>query len=559
MKQLDTSLLKVTSKDLGNISTQYGLTVSGSNGSVSLINKVDLKLDTEFDTEHGTMSLEQFKDSNHQKVRCQAKFRPDSTSWNGYLGKHKDGSPFHYDNGTHIKYVIPKQLVAKGLWSKHNRPLTDTGNAERFVDLADGYCWYIPELSRFIVFINDMWGYASVSTIELATKTVARSILIEAAACSNDQMKDQLNSWQKYSESRFGRKNMLELVRGEISLSFSKIDENKDLIGCKNGVVDLHLQKLITPDRDNFVVSKMCVSFDPGATAPRFERFIDEITSGDKQVATYIQCVFGMMLLGRNPKQIMLMLVGHGSNGKSLLLETMLDIFGDYGISVEPELFLITRNADSSRPRPEVVKLAGKRLCITSEPPKGLGLNENLIKRLTGSDTLSARIPYAKEEVSFRPNVVPIMSSNHDVRIEGTDHGIWRRIKQVPFNAQFEPDKEKGLDKKLLSERDGIFNWLLEGVKIYLNDGLIEPQVIADNTKRYRSNQDVVSEWITDYCIINQGDEKQKILYGSYFDWCISNNLKPLESRDFHTELRGKGYAVDRSRNGKPVIDLKLK
>ena len=186
-------------------------------------------------------------------------------------------------------------------------------------------------------------------------------------------------------------------------------------------------------------------------------------------------------------------------------------------------------------------------------------MNENLIKRLTGNDTLSARIPYAKEEVSFRPNVVPIMSSNHDVRIEGTDHGIWRRIKQVPFNAQFEPDKEKGLDQKLLSERDGIFNWLLEGVKMYLKNGLSEPQVIADNTKRYRTSQDVIYEWITDCCLINQGDEKQKILYRSYLVWCQSNNYRPLESRDLYAELRGKGHAVDRSKNGKPVGGLKLK
>ncbi len=559
MRQLDTSLLKVTSKNLGHISTQYGLTVSGSNGSMSLINNVDLKLDTEFDTKLGKMSLEQFKDSNHQKLRCQAKFRPDSSSWNGYLGKHKDGSPFHYDNGTHIKYVIPKPLIAKGLWSKHKRPLTDTGNAERFVDLANDYCRYISELTRFIIFIDDTWGYASVSVIELAIKTVARSILNEAAACSSDQMAVQLTRWQQYSESRSGRNNILELVKGEISLPFSKIDENKNLIGCKNGVVDLQLQTLIPPNRDNFIVSKMSVSFDPGATAPRFKQFIEEVTSGDKQIATFLQCVFGMMLLGKNPKQIMLMLIGHGSNGKSLLLETMLDIFGDYGISVEPELFLDSRNADSSRPRPEVVKLAGKRLCITSEPPKGLGLNENLIKRLTGNDTLSARIPYAKEEVSFRPNVVPIMSSNHDVRIEGTGHGIWRRIKQVPFNVRFEPNKEKGIDQKLLSERDGIFNWLLDGVKMFLNDGLSEPQVIADNTKRYRASQDMIYEWITDCCLVNQGDEKQKVLYRSYLVWCQSNNYRPLEPRELYAELRGKGHDVDRSRNGKPVIGLKLK
>ena len=559
MRHLDTSLLTVASKDLGHISRQYGLTVSGSTGSVSLINSSNLTLDTDFDTEHGNMTLEQFKDSNRQKVRCQAKFRPDSSSWNGYLGKHKDGSPFHYDNGTHIKYVLPKQLLVKGQWSRHTRPLTDTGNAERFADLANGCCRHIPELNKFVVFIDDMWGYASASAIELATKTVARSILTEAAACSSDQMEAQLIRWQQYSESRSGRKNILELVKGELSLPFSKIDENKDLIGCKNGVVDLQSQTLLPPNRNNFVVSKMAVSFDPGAIAPRFGEFINEVTGGDKQVATYLQGVFGMMLLGRNPKQIMLMLVGFGSNGKSLLLEIMLDIFGDYGISVEPELFLESRNADASRPRPEVVKLAGKRLCVTSEPPKGLGLNENLIKRLTGGDTLSARIPYAKEEVSFRPNVVPIMSSNHDVRIEGTDHGIWRRIKQVPFNVKFEPDKEKGLDQKLLSERDGIFNWLLKGVKIYLDNGLTEPPAIAENTKRYRASQDVVSEWITDCCLINQGDEKQKILYGSYLGWCRSNNYKPLDSRDLYAELRGKGHAVNRSRNGKPVIGLKLK
>ena len=93
--------------------------------------------------------------------------------------------------------------------------------------------------------MDDIWGYASVSTIELATKTVARSILNEAAACSSDQMEAQLIRWQQYSESRSGRNNILELVKGEISLPFSKIDKNKNLIGCKNGVVDLQLQTLI--------------------------------------------------------------------------------------------------------------------------------------------------------------------------------------------------------------------------------------------------------------------------------------------------------------------------
>ena len=94
---------------------------------------------------------------------------------------------------------------------------------------------------------------------------------------------------------------------------------------------------------------------------------------------------------------------------------------------------------------------------------------------------------------------------------------------------------------------------------MYLNDGLSEPQVIADNTKNYRANQDVISEWITDCCLVHQGDEKQKKLYRYYFDWCKSNNYKLLEPRDLNAELRGKGYAVDRSRNGKPMIGLKLK
>lgn len=559
MNQLDTSLLTVSEISKASISKQYGLTIRGSSGSISLINETDLTLDSQFETEHGTMALEEFKNSPHLKIRCQAKFRPDSSSWNGYLGKHKDGSPFHYDNGTHIKYVLPASLISKGLWSRYGRPLTDTGNAERFVDLANGDCRYIPELGEFIVFTDGMWRYASESEIVLSTKTVARSIGDEADSCSSEQKAIQLQSWAKNSESKSARKNMLDLVKCEIPLPFANVDSNKDLVGCQNGIVNLQSQTLIPPNRDQFVIKKMAVSFEPKARATRFKQFIDEITDGDTHVATYLQCAFGMMLLGNNPKQIMLMLSGHGANGKGLLLETMLDIFGDYGTSVEPELFLENRYADPSRPRPEIVELSGKRLCITSEPPKGMGLNENLIKRLTGGDTLSARMPHAKKITSFRPNIVPIMSSNHDVSIEGTDHGIWRRIKHIQFNVQFDVDKEKGLDQKLLSERNGIFNWLLQGVKMYLDHGLIEPQAIIDNTSRYRSSQDIISEWIDDCCLVNQGDEKQKALYISYEAWCRSNNYRILNSRSFYAELRGKGYSVDRRHNGKPVIGLKLK
>jgi len=558
MSALDTTLLKVDQTQSRQVRKKFGLRLVQGKSGVALQNDTDLTLETVFDTEHGSMTFEEFSKSAHQKIRCQAKFRPDSKSMNGYLSKHKDGTSFHFDNGTRIKYVFSPNLMPKNAWSRRQRPLTDTGNAERFVDMADRNCYFIHELSQFIIYQKDQWAVVPEPVIYQATKVVARSILHEASACNDEDQQKALLAWQHRSESRQGRRNMMELAKSEVQIDFSNIDKNSNWVGCNNGDIDLEKQQLLSPDRKRIILNRMNATFDPDAECDRFRSFLDEITCSDPDLVLYLQVLFGMILLGTNPKQIMVMFVGTGSNGKSLLLETMQSVFGDYAVTAEPELFLTSSNSDPSRPRAEIVQLARKRLCITTEPPRGVGLNENLVKRITGNDSMSARVPYAKEAVTFIPNLVPVMSSNHDVRIEGMDHGIWRRIKQIQFNNTFEPDSEKGLPEKLLSERDGILNWLLEGVALFLKDGLIEPKSVVDNNRRYRSSQDVISEWMSECCNIGHGDTKQKYIYQSYSSWCRCNGYRPLVSRELTSELKARGHATDRSRNGRPVVGVTI-
>lgn len=111
--RLNTALLHVTDADAQLIEAKTGYRIemkkSGTGMSCSLLNDGDLHLDTVIDTEVGPMTVQQFWDSDHDRLRCQAVFRPDSTSMAAYLNRHTTGEPFLFDVGTHTKFTLNKE------------------------------------------------------------------------------------------------------------------------------------------------------------------------------------------------------------------------------------------------------------------------------------------------------------------------------------------------------------------------------------------------------------------------------------------------------------------
>src|SRR5690606_5164467 len=151
---------------------------------------------------------------------------------------------------------------------------------------------------------------------------------------------------------------------------------------------------------------------------------------------------------------------------------------------------------------------------------------------LVGGDHMTARRLY-EMPIQFAPQVKLIMSGNHRPIIRGTDHGIWRRVRLVPFNRKFDGvDCDPGLTGELKAEAPHILAWMVQGCLEWQERGLCDtPKVITEQTAEYRVEQDITGLWLSECIELDRfGEESTTNLYSSYRDWALANGLKPYSS-----------------------------
>jgi phage/plasmid-associated DNA primase len=193
----------------------------------------------------------------------------------------------------------------------------------------------------------------------------------------------------------------------------------------------------------------------------------------------------------------------------------------------------------------ELAVLRGARLVASVETGQGKRLNEVLIKSMTGGDRIRANFMH-QDTFEFRPEFKVWLSTNHKPVITGTDLGIWRRIRLVPFTYCI-PDREKdGGFKARLREPDalsGILNWALEGALRWQQEGLKPPQAVLDATQAYREEMDVLASWMADCCVVTKRAEASAAdLYASYGHWCEAQGERPESQRSFGLRLTERGF-----------------
>ena len=134
------------------------------------------------------------------------------------------------------------------------------------------------------------------------------------------------------------------------------------------------------------------------------------------------------------------------------------------------------------------------------------------------------------------------LSGNHKPKIRGTDDAIWDRVKLIPFRVRFgEPDKN--LAAKLLAEAPGILRWAIEGCLAWQQGGLAEPEVVTQATAPYRSEMDVIGQFVEERC--DEGPQeraKGAELFAAYSDWCEKSKEYPVSRRRFGEAMSERGY-----------------
>jgi putative DNA primase/helicase len=196
----------------------------------------------------------------------------------------------------------------------------------------------------------------------------------------------------------------------------------------------------------------------------------------------------------------------------------------------------------------DIARLRGTRFVTTTEAEQGRRLSEPLIKKITGNDQMTARFLYG-EYFNFTPTFKIFMATNHKPVIKGTDYGIWRRIKLIPFTTRIPEEKQdKRLEYKLKTEASGILNWLLEGTARWQREGLVVPAAILNATNEYRGEMDVIGNFLKECCVAKDGATiRIRELYKAYADWCDINNEHAVSERFFSLRLKEMGYEQTRT------------
>lgn len=429
--------------------------------------------------------------------------------------------------------------------------LHDVGNAERFLVEYGGDLRFVRGLG-WLQWDGCRWAQ------EEPTALVIRSIRT-LDRLGQEKQDPQIIKWAHTSMSA-GRISSAKSLAAEIGdrVDSDALDARPWLLNCPNGVVDLRTGMLEAHDRTHLHTRMTKAVYDPSAAAPRFIQFLHEIFLGNNELALYVLRYLGYALTGDVREQVFQLWYGHGANGKTTLIELLLYVFGDYGQRMADDLLTARRfGKDSSAPSPDVARMRGSRFTAGSEADQNTRWNEPLVKSLTGSDRVVAR-HLKKEPIEFDPTWKIVLAVNHRPIVRGTDHGIWRRIHLVPFDASFTGAR---LDPTLLStlkqEANGILALLVRACIDWQHYGLRPPTCVQAAVREYRNENDVIGAFLHE---CTRQEEKGSVaktqMYRAFRLWARESGEYEFSKHTFVRMLLDRG--VGQSRDEESWIGLTL-
>lgn len=371
-----------------------------------------------------------------------------------------------------------------------------------------------------------------------------------------DEEAKKLWKWAAASEQAQNVRASLAMAAPWFEVDASAMDADPWLLGCPGGVLELRTG-VFRPHRQSDRITKIAgVDFDPRARSPLWEVFVQRAMGGDADLIEYLQRLFGYFLCGQRGEHLLPIFYGTGANGKSVALGTLQTLLGDYAGSAAPGLLMQQHGTEHPT---ALADLQGKRLVIASETGEGGRLAEDQVKLLTGGDRITAR-RMRQDFYQFDPSHVIVMMTNHRPRVTGTDEGIWRRIRLIPFTVTIPAgERDPYLPGKLRAELPGILAWAYRGLQKYLAEGFNDPAAVRAATAEYRDASDVLGQFIADCCELNPAASvSSKTLFAAYVEWCRENNERAVSQKAFGIRLDERGLTSVRTKSERMWAGIRL-
>lgn len=422
------------------------------------------------------------------------------------------------------------------------RSYDDTGNADRFIDRYGNLYKYSYIANKFYIYDGMKWKIDDKGSIRKLIDEMIESIKDEKIIHGDDVTEEEAREFfQKYYKKTRGtqaKKNIMNELMHRRPATPDDFDRDDMLINVANGYIDLTSRELYKHDINKMFSQITNTDYTEKMQPAVWLDFLNDIFAGDQEVIRYIQKALGYSLTGSTREQIMFILFGKGRNGKSIFVEVISEILGDYSNNMQAKSLMVKKNDNVNT---DIARLSKARFVTSSEPNEGFRFDEGLIKQLTGGDKVTARFLYA-EEFEYTPKFKIWVSTNHKPIIRGTDDGIWRRLVLIPFDVQIPEEKvDKDLKYKLLREAPAILNWMAEGAYMWMQEGLAMPEKLKEASKAYRNEMDVIEQFIEDECKrVDDAKVKANELYELYKRWANENGNYKMSNKDFGQKMKEK-------------------
>jgi putative DNA primase/helicase len=430
--------------------------------------------------------------------------------------------------------------------------------ARAFREYTAGHIKFISDFNKFAVYGKAKGIY---ETGEFALSCVWH--IIERLARARMESLELLDSKEQDAAFAFAKK-MLDQKEGERIIKLLKekelacrpgeFDSDPLLLNCQGIVYDLRTGESRPATRDDrFLKTAGCRP--EKMETPVFDKFMEWATMGRPELTAWIMRFFGYCLTGLTTYEIFANLIGTGRNGKGTLLHLMEFIFGDY--QIELPLSAIVLETHENRRAFDLADLPGRHTAKISDAPKGTRYNSEVVKKLTGSDTLRAEQKYQKN-YEFKNTAKLIVCSNDEIRLPSTGPDMRDRIRVIPFDNYVAPeDQDHNLLEKLKKEAPGVLYRLIqEAVICVRGDEFPKCEIIDQATEKYFDKQDTVKMFIAD-CIEYYPEEKIQAgaLYAKYESWCKNSGYSPRYQPAFSGKNSPKSMS---GKGGVPGLSIKI-
>jgi putative DNA primase/helicase len=380
---------------------------------------------------------------------------------------------------------------------------------------------------------------------------LARHVCRETSAGCNDQ---------KIATALASAKTVAAVERlakadRRIAASADQFDQDDWLLNTPAGTIDLRTLETREHRPTDYIAKMTAVS--PSEGCPKWLAFLDRITGGDLDLQSFLQRVCGYSLAGETKEHALFFLYGLGANGKSVFINTVASIIGDYHRTAPIETFT-TSNSD--RHPTELAMLRGARLVTAIETEDGRRWAEARIKSLTGGDALSARF-MRQDFFEFVPKFKLIIAGNHTPGLRSVDEAIRRRFNLIPFSVTIPPEeRDKTLQETLRAEWPGILHWMLQGCIEWQRIGLQPPAAVANATAEYIEAEDAIAAWIEEQCDCAPDLRASPMeLFGSWTSWAKAAGESVGTMKRFSQALEARGYKKHRPGGRKTFFGIQPK